>query len=186
MADNHEASSSSTDKYSQPRWCPPGLTHTQKRRLQRLRCQEQKEQEAERLRDEQLNKYKPIFPQSKVWRVKSANQPAGPVEPPLQTDLTGIANRSDRLEQPVRLVEPSVQQKAESATPISVPCDEGTPLAPLVQDDEELVDYEATPRTRQHGAQRGFSARGAENRRMVTYLMKFLFSKSVCKGISKL
>ena len=73
MADNYKASSSSTDQYSQPRWCPPGLTHTQKRRLQRLRRQEQKEQEAERLRDEQLNKYKPIFPQSKVWRVKSAN-----------------------------------------------------------------------------------------------------------------
>ena len=121
-----------------------------------------------------------------MWRVKSANQPAGPVEPPLPTSLTGITNRSNRLEQMVRPVEHSVQQKAESATPVSVPCDEETPLAPLVQDDEELVDYEAAPRTRQHGAQRGFSARGAENRRMVTYLMKFLFSKSVCKGISKL
>jgi len=40
MADNHEASSNSTDQYSQPRWCPPGLTHTQKRRLQCLRHQE--------------------------------------------------------------------------------------------------------------------------------------------------
>jgi hypothetical protein len=26
-------------KYSQPRWCPSGLTHTQKRRLQRMRKQ---------------------------------------------------------------------------------------------------------------------------------------------------
>jgi len=112
------------------------------------------------LRDEQINKYRPIFPQNKVWRVKSANQPAGPIEPPLLTGLTSIANRSDRLEQSVRPVEPSVQQKAESATPVSVPCDEETPLAPLVQDDEELVDYEATPKMRQHGAQRGFSARG--------------------------
>jgi len=82
-----------------------------------------------------------------VWLVKSANQPAGPVEPPLPTGLTSIANRSDRLEQLVRPVEPSVQQKAESATPVLVPCDEETPLAPLAQDDEELVDYEATPRT---------------------------------------
>ena len=32
MADNHEASSSSTNIYSQPRWCPPRLTQTQKRR----------------------------------------------------------------------------------------------------------------------------------------------------------
>ena len=73
MADNHEASSCSVNKYSQPKWCPSGLTHTQKRRLQHLRCQEQKEQEAERLKDEQFNKYRPTFPQSKVWWVKLAN-----------------------------------------------------------------------------------------------------------------
>jgi len=40
--DHHEASSSNIkdqdkEKYFQPRWCPPGLTHTQKRRLQHLR-----------------------------------------------------------------------------------------------------------------------------------------------------
>jgi len=43
MADDHEASSSSTNKYSQPRWYPLGLTHMQKRKLQHLRSQEQKE-----------------------------------------------------------------------------------------------------------------------------------------------
>ena len=45
LANNHEASSShlkdqDKEKYFQPRWCPPGLTHTQKRRLQHLRRQE--------------------------------------------------------------------------------------------------------------------------------------------------
>ena len=45
LANDHEASSSNLkdqdkEKYFQPRWCPPGLTHTQKRRLQHLRCQE--------------------------------------------------------------------------------------------------------------------------------------------------
>ena len=45
LANDHEASSSNLkdqdkEKYFQPRWCPPGLTHTQKRRLQRLRRQE--------------------------------------------------------------------------------------------------------------------------------------------------
>ena len=49
MADDPEASSSSTNKYSQPRWYPPGLTHMQKRKLQRLRRQEQKEQEADKV-----------------------------------------------------------------------------------------------------------------------------------------
>jgi len=57
LANDHEASSSNLkdqdkEKYFQPRWCPPWLTHTQKRRLQRLRRQEQKEKVAEKLRDE--------------------------------------------------------------------------------------------------------------------------------------
>ena len=97
MADDYEASSSSTNKCSQPKCCPPGLTNTQKRRLHRLQHQEQKEQEAKRLRDEQINKCGPIFPQSKVWRVKSANQAAELVESSLLTGLTASSNRSDRL-----------------------------------------------------------------------------------------
>ena len=41
---NHEASGSKVaDKYHQPRWCPEGLTHTQKRKLQRLRNKEKRE-----------------------------------------------------------------------------------------------------------------------------------------------
>ena len=40
LANDHEASSSgSASKYHQPRWCPPGLSHSQKRRLQCLRRQ---------------------------------------------------------------------------------------------------------------------------------------------------
>ena len=34
-------------KYLQPRWCPSDLSHTQKRRLQRLRNKESMEQQAE-------------------------------------------------------------------------------------------------------------------------------------------
>ena len=46
---NHEAGGSKVaDKYHQPRWCPEGLTHTQKRKLQRLRNKEKREQEAEK------------------------------------------------------------------------------------------------------------------------------------------
>ena len=61
LANDHKASSSgSASKYHQPRWCPPGLSHSQKRRLQRLRHQEQKEQEIERLWDEHFNKYQPM------------------------------------------------------------------------------------------------------------------------------
>ena len=49
MANDHEAGSSkgAADMYHQPRWCPSGLTHTQKRKLQHLRNKEKKEQEKE-------------------------------------------------------------------------------------------------------------------------------------------
>ena len=74
MANDHEASSSSsTSKYFQPRWCPLGLTCTQKRKLQHLHFQEKKEQESVRLRDEQFNQHRPLVPQGKVWRVKAAD-----------------------------------------------------------------------------------------------------------------
>ena len=84
IANDHEASSSSSnavDTYHQPRWCPPGLTQTQKWKLQRLRNKEKKEQEAKKMRDEHFNKYRPIVPQGKVWQVKSTDQPTGPVRP---------------------------------------------------------------------------------------------------------
>ena len=92
-ANNHEASGSKVaDKYHQPRWCPEGLTHTQKRKLQRLRNKEKREQEAEKVRDEYFNKYRPMIPQGKVWQVKTVDQPAvGPVGP---TPMTGQIGRA--------------------------------------------------------------------------------------------
>jgi len=68
MANDHEASSSrsAADKYLQPRWCPSGLTHTPKRKLQRLRNKEKNKQEEEKMRDEDFNRYRPMFPQGKV------------------------------------------------------------------------------------------------------------------------
>ena len=103
MANDHEASSSKVaDKYHQPGWCPLGLTHTQKRKLQRLRNKEKRQQEAEELRDEHFNRYRPMIPQGKTWQVK-IDQPAEPVRPPPQTGQTTpfdrsttLTNRSDR------------------------------------------------------------------------------------------
>ena len=67
-ANNHEASGSKVaDKYHQLHWCPEGLTHTQKRKLQRLRNKENREQEAEKARDEYFNKYRPMIPQGKKY-----------------------------------------------------------------------------------------------------------------------
>jgi hypothetical protein len=55
-ANNHKASgSSSNSKYFLPRWCPPGLTRTQRRKLQSLRFHEKREKELEKQRDEAFN-----------------------------------------------------------------------------------------------------------------------------------
>jgi hypothetical protein len=80
LANDHEASSSNfkeqeKEKYFQPRLCPPGLSHTQKRRLQHLHHQEQKEKEAKKLRDEQFDKYRPRIPQGKVCRPRQLTSP---------------------------------------------------------------------------------------------------------------
>ena len=146
-ANNHEASCSKVaDKYHQPHWCLEGLTHTQKRKLQRLRNKEKREQEAEKMRDEYFNKYRPMVLQGKVWQAKVVNQPAA--EPVRQTQATGQTGTPDRLDhskQPVRPVEPSANCPAKSAMPVSASRIDEVPPAPPAKEDEELVDYEASP-----------------------------------------
>ena len=62
-ANDPEASGSgSNSKYFLPRWCPPGLTRTQRRKLQRLRFREKKEKELEKQRDEMFSLYRPMVP----------------------------------------------------------------------------------------------------------------------------
>ena len=69
-------------------------------------------------------------------------QSIGLVEPPQVTGLTSSENWSDRQVQPVRPVEPVVEQKAEAAA--SASCDEVLAV-PADLGDEKLVDYEASP-----------------------------------------
>jgi len=141
MANDHEASGRKVaDKYHQLRWCPPGLTHTQKRKLQCLRNKEKKQQEEEKMRDEHFNRYRPMIPQGRTWQAK-ATQPAEPVRLGTPTGQTANADRSDCPEQPVGPVLPSDQPMTESVAPASVSSEQD----PLVQEDEELVDYEASP-----------------------------------------
>ena len=98
------------------------------------------------MKDEDLNRYRPMFPQSKVWKVKTADQPARPVGPPQPTGQTGRIDRSDRSDQPVRPVEPTAEPAAESAPPVSVTSVDEAPAVPLTAEDKELVDYEASPK----------------------------------------
>ena len=62
-ANDHEASTSQAHprdpKYTQPKWCPPGLTKTKKRRLQRMRNQQKVEDEAEKWRDKYFDEVHP-------------------------------------------------------------------------------------------------------------------------------
>src|SRR5690348_13506915 len=58
-------------KYSMPRWCPSGLTRSQKRKLQRLRAKENQEKEAEKIFNDTHPQYPP--PQ-KRWRPKAVEE----------------------------------------------------------------------------------------------------------------
>ena len=88
------------------------MTNTQKRKLQRLRNKEKREQEEEKLRDEDFNRYRPMFPQGKVWKIKADDHSDRPVELLQSTGQTGQMDRSDRSDQLVRPVEPSAEPAA--------------------------------------------------------------------------
>jgi hypothetical protein len=122
---DHEASGSgSNSKYFLPRWCPPGLTSTQRRKLQRLRFQEKREKELEKQRDEAFNQYSPMVPQGKEWRIKTSSQSA-PVRP---------VEESVRPVTPVRPVDVDGQtDDAETSPGFSS-------LVPMVCDDRSASD----------------------------------------------
>jgi hypothetical protein len=59
-----------TRKTPQPRWCPVGLTKTQRRRLQKLRKAEIEREKAEIERDKWFNRARPMTTIKKTWREK--------------------------------------------------------------------------------------------------------------------
>jgi hypothetical protein len=137
---DHEASrSKSRPECFLPRWCPPGLTHTQRRKLQRLSLREKREKELEKKRDEDFNRYRPMVPQGKEWRVKTVPQteavkpPEGAVEPPEAVRPADQAVRPGSPETP-----PSF------ASSIPMACDDKVSFVPIPEDDEELVDYSSS------------------------------------------
>ena len=80
-----------------------------------------------------------------MWPVKKVDQPTGLVGPLQLTGQTGVPDRSDRSEQPVRPVGPDTEQKAEEVVSTSAPSASEIPAASSTAEDEELVDYEASP-----------------------------------------
>ena len=64
---------------------------------------------------------------------------------PTPTGQTSVPDRSDRAEQPVRPIDPELEQKAEEVAPTLVTSASEVSAAPLAAEDEELVDYESSP-----------------------------------------
>jgi hypothetical protein len=103
-ANDHEASGSkSRPECFLPRWCPQDLTHTQRRKLQRLRLCEKREKELEKKRDEDFSSYRPMVPQGKEWRVKAAVQ-LGAVQPGDQAVRPGSPEMSPGFSSSIPMV----------------------------------------------------------------------------------
>jgi hypothetical protein len=140
VANDHEASGSkSRPKCFLTRCCPPGLTHTQRRKLQQLRLREKREKELEKKRDEDFNSYRPMVPQGKEWRVKAATQ-TGAVKPLVEAVQPPRAVRSG--EQAVRPSSPETPPGFASSIPMV--CDDKGSSVHTPVDDEQLVDYSSS------------------------------------------
>jgi hypothetical protein len=135
VANVHEASGSkSRPECFLPRWCPPGLTHTQRRKLQQWRLHEKREKELEKKRDKDFNSNRPMVPQGKEWRVKATTQ-TGAVKPP-----EGAVRPGD---QAVRLGSPETPLGFTFSIPMV--CDDKVSSVHTPEDDEQLVDYSSSP-----------------------------------------
>jgi hypothetical protein len=134
-------------KYSKPRWCPAGLTRSQKQKLQRLRAKESQEKEAEKILNDTHPQYPP--PQKK-WRPKVVEE---------KQTTTKIENKTTLVQHPIGMVDSPAKKAGPSAPGADRPTPESGPSAPhqdasddvptpMEEDDllgEDLVDYEASP-----------------------------------------
>jgi hypothetical protein len=134
-------------KYSMPRWCPAGLTRSQKRKLQRLRAKESQEKEAEKIFNDTHPQYPP--PQKK-WRPKAVEE---------KQTATKIENKTTLVQHPAGMANSLANKARQSAPDSDRPPSESEPSAPhqkasndmptsMEEDDllgEDLVDYEASP-----------------------------------------
>jgi hypothetical protein len=134
-------------KYSIHRWCPSGLTRSQKRKLQRLRAKEIKEKEAEKI----FNDTHPQYPlPQKRWRLKAVEK---------NQTTTKTENKTTTVQLYAGMVDSPTIKVGSSAQDANHPTPEAEPSAlhqdtsnnvptPMEEDDlrgEDLVDYGATP-----------------------------------------
>jgi hypothetical protein len=134
-------------KYSMPRWCPSGLTRSQKQKLQRLRAKENQEKEAEKIFNDTHPQYPP--PQ-KRWRPKTVEENQTTIKTENKTTtvqlFTGITDG------PAIKTRPTVQG-ADRPTPevesSAIHHDTRNDVPTSMEEDDlqgdDLVDYKATP-----------------------------------------
>jgi hypothetical protein len=134
-------------KYSMPRWCPSGLTQSQKRKLQCLRAKEDQEKEEEKIFNNTHQQYQP--PQKK-WRPKVDEEKQTTTK--MENKTTIVQHPAGMADNPAGKAGPSTQG-ADRPTPESGPsaphqdASDDVPT-PMEEDDllgEDLVDYEASP-----------------------------------------
>jgi hypothetical protein len=133
-------------KYSMPRWCPAGLTRSQKRKLQRLRAKENQEKEAEKIFNDTHPQYPP--PQKK-WRPKAVEEKQTATK--IENKTTPVQHPAGMADNPAKRAEP-VTEGADRSTPESGPSAlhqdaSDDVLTSMEEDDllgEDLVDYEAS------------------------------------------
>jgi hypothetical protein len=132
-------------KYSMPRWCPSGLTRSQKRKLQRLRAKENQEKEAE--------KYSMTHIRSIYHHKRDGDQrPLRKIKrPQRQKKTTTVQLFAGMTDSPAIKTGPTVQvadrptTEADSSAIHHDTCNDVP--TPMEEDDlqgEDLVDYEAT------------------------------------------
>jgi hypothetical protein len=70
-----------------PHWCPPGLTPSQRRRIQRMRAQQIRKEAAETERDEYFNIIRSVIPTKQECRVKEKVDTPAPMTSDDDMDL---------------------------------------------------------------------------------------------------
>jgi hypothetical protein len=102
-------------KYSMPRWCPAGLTRSQKRKLQRLRVKESQEKEAEKI----FNDTHPLYPPpQKKWRPKAVEKKQTATEIENQTTpAQHLAGMADSTVSKARQSAPGADRPASARGP---------------------------------------------------------------------
>jgi hypothetical protein len=108
---------SADPKYSMPRWCPAGLTRSQKRKLQRLRAKESHEKEAEKIFNDTHPQYPP--PQKK-WRPKAIEE---------KQTATKIENQTTLVHHPTGMADSSASKAGQSTSGADRPAPERGPFA---------------------------------------------------------